>query len=78
MRYSSTIVSSHQTPQATPFLYDYGTAAQVYSRLHLPHCALTAPVQERASCTNIHVCDARETTTPAGYGSAGIFIHLSI
>jgi hypothetical protein len=28
-------------------------------------------VQERASCPNVHVFGARETTAPAGYGTAG-------
>lgn len=33
-------------------------------------------VEERASCPNIHVFGARETTAPAGYGSAGTFVNL--
>lgn len=42
--------------------------------------ALAAPaavpeLQERA-CPNIHVFGARETTAPAGYGSAGTVVNL--
>jgi acetylxylan esterase len=38
--------------------------------------ALGNPIQERQSCPNIHVFGARETTAPAGYGSAGTFVNL--
>ena len=37
---------------------------------------LGAPLQDRASCPNIHIFGARETTAPAGYGSAGTFVNL--
>lgn len=37
---------------------------------------LAAPVEERASCPNIHVFGARETTAPAGYGSSNTFVNL--
>ncbi|KAI9689466.1 MAG: 1 carbohydrate esterase [Bathelium mastoideum] len=33
-------------------------------------------VAKRASCPNIHVFGARETTAPAGYGSAGTVVNL--
>jgi acetylxylan esterase len=40
--------------------------------------ALASPVnlEERQSCPNIHVFGARETTAPAGYGTAGGKISL--
>ncbi|KAI7269891.1 acetylxylan esterase precursor [Hortaea werneckii] len=41
--------------------------------------ALAAPapeLQTRQSCPNIHVVAARETTAPAGYGSASTFVNL--
>jgi acetylxylan esterase len=38
--------------------------------------AAAAPLEERQSCPNIHVFGARETTAPAGYGSAGTFVNL--
>lgn len=43
--------------------------------------ALTAsvqstPLQERQSCPGVHISGARETTAPAGYGSAGTFVNL--
>lgn len=39
---------------------------------------LASPVgkEKRASCPNIHVFGARETTAPAGYGSAGTVVDL--
>jgi len=37
--------------------------------------ALAVPV-ERASCPNIHVFGARETTAPAGYGSSSTVVNL--
>lgn len=39
---------------------------------------LAAPVdlEPRQSCPNIHVFGARETTAPAGYGSAGTVVNL--
>ena len=33
-------------------------------------------VSKRASCPNIHVFGARETTAPAGYGTAGVVVNL--
>lgn len=33
-------------------------------------------VEERASCPNIHIFGARETTAPSGYGSASTFVNL--
>jgi len=41
--------------------------------------ALAAPVElesRQSGCPNIHVFGARETTAPAGYGSAGTFVNL--
>ena len=40
--------------------------------------AIASPIQheERQSCPNIHIFGARETTAPAGYGSAGTFVNL--
>ncbi len=40
--------------------------------------ALASPLQfeERQACPNIHIFGARETTAPAGYGSAGTFVNL--
>ncbi|KAI7065410.1 hypothetical protein KC352_g43150, partial [Hortaea werneckii] len=41
--------------------------------------ALAAPAPEletRQSCPNIHIIAARETTAPAGYGSASTFVNL--
>jgi acetylxylan esterase len=38
--------------------------------------ALGSPIQERQSCPNVHIFGARETTAPAGYGSAGTFVNL--
>ena len=32
-------------------------------------------IQKRASCPNIHVFGARETTAPAGYGSSRTFVN---
>jgi len=37
--------------------------------------AFASPIQERQSCPNIHIFGARETTAPAGYGSAGTFVN---
>ena len=36
---------------------------------------LSAPLEERQACPNIHIFGARETTAPAGYGSAGTFVN---
>lgn len=33
-------------------------------------------VEQRQSCPNIHIFGARETTAPAGYGTAGQFVNL--
>ena len=38
--------------------------------------AFASPIQKRQSCPNIHIFGARETTAPAGYGSAGTFVNL--
>ena len=38
--------------------------------------AYASPLQERQSCPGVHVFGARETTAPAGYGSAGTFVNL--
>ena len=38
--------------------------------------AFASPLQERQACPNIHIFGARETTAPAGYGSAGTFVNL--
>jgi acetylxylan esterase len=40
--------------------------------------ALAAPAEivERQSCPKIHVFGARETTAPAGYGTAGVVVNL--
>ncbi|KPI35863.1 Acetylxylan esterase 2 [Cyphellophora attinorum] len=38
--------------------------------------AIAAPLEERQSCPSIHIFGARETTAPAGYGSAGTFVNL--
>lgn len=38
--------------------------------------AVAAPVEKRATCPPIHVFGARETTAPAGYGSAGTVVKL--
>ena len=38
--------------------------------------ALAAPLEERQSCPQIHIFGARETTAPAGYGSAGTVVNL--
>ena len=41
--------------------------------------ALAAPVEpelQRRACPNIHVFGARETTAPAGFGSAGTVVNL--
>lgn len=32
--------------------------------------------QRQSSCPNIHVFGARETTAPAGYGTAGVVVNL--
>jgi acetylxylan esterase len=37
--------------------------------------AVAGPVGERASCPNIHVFGARETTAPAGYGSSSTVVN---
>jgi acetylxylan esterase len=37
--------------------------------------AMAAPLEKRA-CPNIHIFGARETTAPAGYGSAGTVVNL--
>ena len=42
----------------------------------LATCVLGAPLEGRQSCPNVHVFGARETTAPAGYGSAGTFVNL--
>ncbi|KAJ9606868.1 carbohydrate esterase [Cladophialophora chaetospira] len=38
--------------------------------------AFSNPIEGRQSCPNIHIFGARETTAPAGYGSAGTFVNL--
>lgn len=40
--------------------------------------AVASPVElvERQACPNIHVFGARETTAPAGYGTAGVVVNL--
>jgi acetylxylan esterase len=39
--------------------------------------AMGGPVaMEKRACPNIHIFGARETTAPAGYGSAGTFVNL--
>ncbi|RDL38762.1 putative acetyl xylan esterase (Axe1) [Venustampulla echinocandica] len=35
-----------------------------------------AAVEERQSCPKVHVFGARETTAPAGYGTAGVVVNL--
>lgn len=35
-----------------------------------------SPLQSRQSCPAIHVFGARETTAPAGYGTAGVVVNL--
>lgn len=37
--------------------------------------SMAAPLEKRA-CPNIHIFGARETTAPAGYGSAGTVVNL--
>ncbi|TVY81312.1 Acetylxylan esterase, partial [Lachnellula suecica] len=37
--------------------------------------AVASPLQERASCPNIHVFGARETTAAAGYGSSSTVVN---
>lgn len=48
--------------------------------LLLAGSALASPVsldaRQSGGCPNIHVFGARETTAPAGYGSAGTFVNL--
>ncbi|TKX23256.1 acetylxylan esterase [Elsinoe australis] len=46
--------------------------------LALAGLAAASPVelQERQSCPKIHVFGARETTAPAGYGTAGVVVNL--
>ncbi|KAM3421898.1 Acetylxylan esterase 2 [Cercospora zeina] len=39
-------------------------------------CAAASPLEERQSCPAIHIFGARETTAPAGYGTAGVFVNL--
>lgn len=36
---------------------------------------VAGPLKERASCPNIHVFGARETTAPAGYGSSSTVVN---
>ncbi|GIZ37994.1 hypothetical protein CKM354_000142100 [Cercospora kikuchii] len=38
--------------------------------------ATAKPLEERQSCPAIHIFGARETTAPAGYGTAGVFVNL--
>lgn len=33
-------------------------------------------IEKRQSCPNIHIFGARETTAPAGYGTAGVVVNL--
>ncbi|KAG8627483.1 hypothetical protein KVT40_004966 [Elsinoe batatas] len=46
--------------------------------LALSALAAATPVelQERQSCPKIHIFGARETTAPAGYGTAGVVVNL--
>lgn len=46
--------------------------------LLLSHCGASplAVLEERQSCPIIHVFGARETTAPAGYGTAGVVVNL--
>ncbi|RAL66664.1 hypothetical protein DID88_006349 [Monilinia fructigena] len=38
--------------------------------------ALPSEIDARATCPDIHVFGARETTAPAGYGTAGVVVNL--
>ena len=38
--------------------------------------ASPAQIQERQSCPQIHIFGARETTAPAGYGTASVVVNL--
>jgi acetylxylan esterase len=44
--------------------------------LLLAGSTLATPLEERQSCPKVHVFGARETTAPAGYGTAGTVVNL--
>ncbi|KAK4552076.1 carbohydrate esterase [Recurvomyces mirabilis] len=43
--------------------------------LALPALAVAAAIEQRASCPNVHIFGARETTAPAGYGSSSTVVN---
>jgi acetylxylan esterase len=48
------------------------------SALLLAHCGASpiAALKARQSCPEVHVFGARETTAPAGYGTASVVVDL--
>lgn len=44
--------------------------------LSLLGISLASPLSSRQSCPAIHIFGARETTAPAGYGTAGVVVNL--
>ncbi|KAH6662343.1 acetyl xylan esterase II precursor, partial [Halenospora varia] len=44
--------------------------------LLLAATAIATPLEERQSCPKVHIFGARETTAPAGYGTAGTVVNL--
>lgn len=57
-------------------MFSRTTLKAVFFSLLAYASALPSEKDTRATCPDIHVFGARETTAPAGYGTAGVVVNL--